>query len=359
MNKPADDSAKPMQQQLYRYAQIAALVVVVVGCYLVLHPFIPAILFAAVVCSASWPLYAWLRRKLWGNSTLAALVMSALLVVLVFAPSLLMAASLSDNVIAFADTIKSTLEYGPGTPPDWLARVPLLGDYATEYWQQLASSGESLAAQVKGLMEPARSFLMSTGKAVGQGLLQLVVATFIGFFFFRDGDVLMAAVRKVLDRLAGDLSTDLLATIQNTVAGVVHGIFGTALAQSVVAIIGFLIAGVPGAVLLGVGTFFLSLIPIGPPLIWGGATLWLIAGGQTGWAIFMFLYGLLFISTIDNLVKPYLISRASNLPLLLIVLGVFGGVIAFGFIGVFIGPPMLAVGLTLIQLWIAHTDEPH
>ena len=359
MNKPADDSAKPMQQQLYRYAQIAALVVVVVGCYLVLHPFIPAILFAAVVCSASWPLYVWLRRKLWGNSTLAALVMSALLVVLVIAPSLLLAASLSDNVIAFADTIKSTLEYGPGTPPDWLARVPIVGAYATEYWQQLASSGESLATQVKGLIEPARSFLMSTGKAVGQGLLQLVVATFIGFFFFRDGDVLMAAVRKVLDRLAGDLSTDLLATIQNTVTGVVHGIFGTALAQSVVAIIGFLIAGVPGAVLLGVGTFFLSLIPIGPPLIWGGATLWLIAGGQTGWAIFMFLYGLLFISTIDNLVKPYLISRASNLPLLLIVLGVFGGVIAFGFIGVFIGPPMLAVGLTLIQLWIARAEEPH
>ena len=126
MNKLTDDSAKPVQQQLYRYAQIAALVVVVVGCYLVLHPFIPAILFAAVVCSASWPLYAWLRKKLWGNATLAALLMSALLVVLVIAPSLLLAASLSDNVIAFADTIKSTLEHGPGTPPDWLARVPLV-----------------------------------------------------------------------------------------------------------------------------------------------------------------------------------------------------------------------------------------
>ena len=127
--------------------------------------------------------------------------------------------------------------------------------------------------------------------------------------------------------------------------------------MAVVAVIGFMIAGVPAALLLGVGTFFLSLVPIGPPLMWGGATVWLIFQGETGWAIFMFLWGLLIISSTDNIVKPFLISRSSNLPLLLIVLGVFGGVIAFGFIGVFIGPPVLAVGLTLMQLWIDRSGE--
>lgn len=350
----------PVRQLLQQYAQLAAVVIIAIGCYLVLHPFVPAILFAAVVCSASWPLFVWTRRRFWGNATLAALAMCVLLIVLVIGPSLLLAASLSDNVTALAETLKSALEGGAKAPPDWLARVPLVGDMAVQFWYQVAASEDSLAAQSKGLLEPARGFLVATGKAVGQGLLQLVLATFIGFFFYRDGEVLMASIRKLLDRFAGNLAGDMLATIQNTVAGVVHGLFGTAMAQALVAFTGFLIAGVPGALLLGVGTFFLSLVPVGPPLLWGGAAVWLMMQGQTGWAIFMVLWGLLFISSIDNVVKPYLISRASNLPLLVIVLGVFGGVVAFGFIGIFIGPPVLAVGLTLVQLWIAHAepDDP-
>ena len=357
MTDPAHDTQKPVLQRMHQYTQLAAIVIIIVGCYLVLNAFIPAILFAAVVCSASWPLYARLRKLLWGNSTLAALAMSLLLVVLVIGPSLLLAVSLTDNVTALAEDIKSTLEGGPVPPPAWLGGVPLVGEFAAQYWQQVATSGDSLAAQTKGLIEPARGFLIATGKAVGQGLLQLVLATFIGFFFYRDGELLMTSIRNALDRLAGGLAVELLATIQNTVTGVVHGIFGTALAQALVAVIGFLIAGVPAALLLGVATFFLSLVPVGPPLVWGGAAVWLMFQGETGWAIFMFLWGLLFISSIDNVVKPYLISRSSNLPLLLIVLGVFGGVIAFGFIGVFIGPPVLAVGLTLVQLWVARSGE--
>jgi predicted PurR-regulated permease PerM len=357
MNDHADELQKPVLERMRAYAQLAAIVIVIIGCYLVLNPFLPAILFAAVVCSASWPLYVRVRNVLWGNSTLAALAMSLLLVVLVIGPSLLLAISLSDNVTALAETIKSTLDGGPVAAPDWLVRLPLAGDYAARYWLQVATSGDSLAAQSKGLLEPARAFLIATGKAAGQGLLQMVVASFIGFFFYRDGDRLMASIRSALERLAGSLAVELVATIQNTVTGVVHGIFGTALAQALVAVIGFLIAGVPGAWLLAVGTFFLSLVPVGPPIIWGGAAVWLMFQGETGWAIFMVLWGLLAISTIDNVVKPYLISRASNLPLLVVVLGVLGGVIAFGFIGVFIGPPVLAVGLTLMQLWIDRASD--
>ena len=357
MNDTDQALQNPVAHRLRQYAQLAAIIIVLVGCYLVLHPFIPAILFAAVVCSASWPLYVRLRRALWGNSTFAALVMSLLLIVLVIGPSLLLAISLSDNVNALADVIKSTLDGGPIAPPEWVARLPIIGELAAHYWQQFAISDDSLAAQLKGLVEPARAFLIGTGKAAGRGLLQLVLAAFIGFFFFRDGELLMSLIRKALDQLAGGLTTELVATIQNTVTGVVHGIFGTALAQAVVAVIGFMIAGVPAAWLLGVGTFFLSLVPVGPPLIWGGAAVWLMFQGETGWAIFILLWGLFVISAIDNVVKPYLISRASNLPLLVVVFGVLGGVIAFGFIGVFIGPPVLAVGLTLLQLWINRADE--
>lgn len=348
-----DEPPSPTELRLNQYAQLAAVVIVVVGCYLVLHPFIPAVLFAAVVCSATWPLYVRLRNALWGRPALAALAMTLLLIVLVIGPAVLMAVTLADNVTGMVDTGKAMLNGGPVKPPAWVREIPLVGELLADYWQRLASSGDSLSTQWKGALDPLRKFLLGAGKSAGEGLLQLALASFIGFFFYRDGEALMLAVRKGLDRIAPGRGNGFLETIDNTVTGVIHGIFGTGLAQALVALAGFLIAGVPAAFLLSVATFFLSILPIGPPLIWGGAALWLAFDGQTGWAIFMALWGLLAISTIDNLVKPYLISRSSKLPLLLIVLGVFGGVAAFGFIGLFIGPPVLAIGFALVQLWIA------
>jgi len=119
-----------------------------------------------------------------------------------------------------------------------------------------------------------------------------------------------------------------------------------------VAMMGFLIAGVPAAVLLGFATFFLSMIPIGPPLIWGGAAVWLYDQGQTGWAIFLVLYGLFVISSIDNFLKPFLIARGAGVSILLVALGVIGGVLVFGFIGIFVGPVLLALGHRLFGRWI-------
>jgi predicted PurR-regulated permease PerM len=226
-----------------------------------------------------------------------------------------------------------------------------------DYWQSLAAGSESLVERSQSLFEPARKFLVGAGKTIGQGLMQLALATFVGFFFYRDGEVVTAGLIKAMDRLAGGLGRELLHTVHSTVTGVVRGIFGTALVQAIVALVGFLIAGIPAAFLLAAAIFFLSIIPIGPPLVWGGATLWLFYEGQTGWSIFMGLWGLLAISSVDNFVRPFLISRNSDLPLLLIVLGVLGGVSAFGFIGIFIGPPVLAVGLALAKLWILHANE--
>ncbi|QPF75967.1 AI-2E family transporter [Roseateles sp. DAIF2] len=342
-----------MRRDLQRYAQLAAVVSVVVGCYLILTPFIPAILFAAVACSSSWPLHQRVRRALGGRAGWAAALMVLLLVVLVIGPTAVLALSLVDDVAAGVDAVKGLLDHGPLLPPAWLRDIPLIGGPLDSYWQRLAASREELTALLKSLIEPIKNFLVGTGKALGASLLQLVFAAFVGYFFYRDGEATVQAIRKILARLSGPLGDELLATIDSTVTGVVHGIFGTALAQALVALLGFLVAGVPGALALGTATFFLSMVPIGPPLVWGGATVWLFYQGSVGWAIFMLLWGLLAISSIDNFVKPYLISRSSSLPLLLIVLGVFGGILAFGFIGVFIGPPVLAVGLTLVQLWIS------
>lgn len=351
MPNAGDKTVKPMEKPLRKVAQLTAIAIVFVGCYRVLLPFIPAILFAVVVCISIWPVYARLHGVLRGRSTLAALMMVLLLVVLVIGPSALLAYSLTDNVTTIIEAVRGFLGEGPIQSPSWLKKIPIIGAQFDDYWQGLAAGQEEAVALIKRMLEPTKDVLFVAGKAIGRSLLQMVFAAFVGFYFFRDGDAMLKTIRVGLERLAGGLGAELLVTIQGTVAGVVHGIFGTALAQSLVAWIGFLIAGVPGAFLLGAATFFLSMIPVGPPLIWGGATVWLIGQGSIGCAIFMALWGFFAVSSIDNFLKPYLISRGSGLPLLLIVLGAFGGVIAFGFIGVFIGPPLLAVGLTLVQLW--------
>lgn len=339
--------------KLQQYAQLAALVIVVIGCFQILQPFIPALLFSAVACSSSWPLYARLRGRFGGHQTTAALVMTGLLVVLVIGPSSLLAISLADDVNHGIEALRRLLDAGPLQPPAWLRDIPLIGQPLDNYWHRLADSRDEFVGLLRSLIEPTKTVLLVAGKAIGGSLLQMLFAAFVLFFFYRDGERLVAAARSILRTLAGDHGDEILQTVDHTVTGVVQGIFGTALAQAAVALVGFWLAGVPGALALAAATFFLSMIPVGPPLLWGGAAVWLFQQGETGWAIFMILWGLLAVSSIDNVVKPLLISRHSSLPMLLIVFGVFGGIAAFGFIGVFIGPPMLAVGLTLLQLWTA------
>ncbi len=253
----------------------------------------------------------------------------------------------------FIDATRAWLEQGSAGPPEWLEDLPVAGKQLDAYWQRLAASREEMAAFLKQFLDPAQHLLLAVGKGLGQGLLQLGLAVFVAFFLYRDGDPLREAARDALERVAGPVGDDVLETIDGTIVGVVYGILGTALAQGLVAAIGFMIAGVPAPLLLGAATFLLSLLPVGPPLIWGGATIWLVYQDEIGWAIFMALWGFFGVSGIDNIVKPLLISRGANLPFALVLLGVFGGVLAFDVIGVFLGPIFLAVGWGLGQWWLA------
>jgi predicted PurR-regulated permease PerM len=160
-----------------------------------------------------------------------------------------------------------------------------------------------------------------------------------------------------MERVIGASTDSVAMTVSRTVRGVMFGMLGTALAQALVAVVGFLIAGVPAAPLLGVLTFVFSLIPVGPPIIWGGAAIWLFQQGNTAWGIFMLIWGVLLISGVDNVVKPMLISRGSSLPFVLVLLGVLGGVLAFGFVGIFIGPTLLAVAYGLLLTWTGTPPE--
>jgi predicted PurR-regulated permease PerM len=346
------DLTPALDRRIELSAQIAAIAILVVGCFVVLRPFLAATLFAASVCLSTWPVYAMLRSKLGGRRTLAATLMTSLLVLIGLIPFGLLVSALIDDVPKIAEWVRGFFAAGVPEPPAWLTGLPIIGEQIEAYWSRIAASRDELIMLARRFIEPARTFLLVLGRVLGEGLLQLTLATFIGFFLYRDGDAIVATIRGATARIAGGLAEPMLSTIGNTVIGVMYGIVGTALAQGVVAAIGLWIAGVPSPLLLGAATFVLSPVPVGPPLVWGGAAIWLFTVDKIGWAVFIVIWGALVVSSIDNFVKPLLISRGAAMPFVLVLLGVFGGVLAFGFIGVFLGPTLLAVGYSLTRKWV-------
>ena len=339
-------------------AQIALVVLLIVGCLAVLWPMIGAVLFAFVIWICTWRVYSEkLLPCLGGRDSLGASLMTVLLILIMLLPTIFLAGSLVhgvDNLIAIA---KPYVDQGmPVDPPAWLSGMPLVGREIDVFWHKVATSRDELNALTKQLLVPARQFALSLGAIAANGLLQLALVLFVIFFLYRDGAKVSHALLVGAHKLGGNLGEEMLNKTRDTVVGVMLGIVGTAAAQGTVAMLGFLIASVPEAMLLGFATFFLSMIPIGPPLIWGGAAAWLYSQEQTGWAIFMVFYGLFVISSIDNFLKPVLIARGAGISILLIGLGVLGGVLVFGFIGIFLGPVLLALGHMLFERWTREED---
>lgn len=350
----------PGTSRFEHYARPVAVALLAIGCFFILRPFLGAILFAGVLCYSTWPVHVWLRARLGGRSWLSALLLVLAIVLALAVPVALAAQGLIVYSPAAVEAVRGFLDQRETlTLPAFVRELPLVGSWLDDYWQVLMQSQAELVALAKQLAEPMKALLVAIGGAIGQGLVQVLIATFVAFFFYRDGERVQALLMGGMVRLAGhEHGGALAATAQAAVKGVVYGLLGTALVQAIVAAIGFVIAGVPGAAVLGALTFVLSLIPMGPVLAWGGAAAWLYAKGHAGWAIFMVVYGLAIISSVDNFVKPILMSRAGNLSMLLVVLGVFGGALAFGFIGLFVGPALLAVAWNLTKAWLDTAPDP-
>jgi predicted PurR-regulated permease PerM len=323
------------------------------GCLLVMRPFASALLWAVVLSFSTWPLHRRLVNLLGGRRTLAAALMTLGMVLVMLLPFVIVGVTLADNVRELTVATWRWLDAGPPDPPAWLAKVPVVGPSASENWQALAGDSTKLLEQAKRFIEPVSSWLLKAGLAVGTGLAQLALSILITFFLLRDGLAVAERLNASVGRIAGERGKHLLEVAGNTVRGVVYGILGTALAQAVVAGIGFLIAGVPGAGLLALLTFFFSVVPVvGTGLVWLPAAGWLFHQGATGWGIFMLVWGM-GVANIDNVVKPWLISQGSAMPFILVFFGVLGGALTFGFIGVFIGPTLLAVGYRLVEEWVS------
>ncbi|MFP3847401.1 AI-2E family transporter [Pseudomonas sp. W5-01] len=323
------------------------------ACLWVMAPFWSALFWGAVLAFASWPLMRLLTRALKGRESLAAAILTLGWMVLVLAPLVWLGFNLADHVRDATAFVKDVQVDGLPDPPTWLAGVPLVGERLVGYWNTIDQQGAALLVSVRPYLGQVGNWLLARSAQIGGGILELALSIIFVFFFYRDGPRVAAFVLSLLERLIGDRAQYYLDLVAGTVQRVVNGVIGTAAAQAVLALIGFLIAGVPGALVLGIGTFLLSLVPMGPPLIWIPATAWLAWRGDYGMAIFLGLWGTFIVSGVDNVLKPYLISRGGNLPLVIVLLGVFGGLLAFGFIGLFIGPTLLAVAYSLLLDWVA------
>lgn len=335
----------PIQTQTTRsFFRTAFGLLLIYGCWRVLAPFAPAIFFAIAIAVSAWPAHVWLLSRLGQRRVLASLLSCTFVGVVVIAPISLLFVAFHDAAVSLLAMLDDWNRLGVRELPEWLLRVPFVGGHIEQWGNGPASD---FSAWLASFGDPARKLLISTAGVFGNGLGQIVLAALLLFALFRDGDRIGQRLEVIAHNIGGTWARESLETVHRTIAGVMLGVLGTALAQAVVAIGGFTIAGVPNAFLLGALTFILSMAPIGPPLVWGGAAIWLFESDHTGGAIFMIVYGLFGISLIDNIVKPFLIGRSSRVPFAMAFMGVLGGVLAFGVAGVFIGPALLALAINL------------
>lgn len=322
----------------------------------VLAPFWSALFWAAVLAFASWPLMRLLTHLLGNRQALAAGILTGVWFVLVAVPLIWLGFNLADHIKDANALVRDLQLEGLPPPPEWLEEVPLVGERLKEGWRTLDEQGAVFFDTVRPYLGQLGNWLLARSAKIGGGMLELALSLVLVFFFYRDGPRLANFVHSLLERLIGERADHYLELVAGTVQRVVNGVIGTAAAQAVLAYIGFTIAGVPGALVLALLTFAFSFIMV-PPLVWGPAVGWLVWQGEIGMAIFLGVWGFFIISGVDNILKPYLISRGGNLPLVVVLLGVFGGVLAFGFMGLFLGPTLLAVAYSLLSDWVA-SKEP-
>ena len=272
--------------------------------------------------------------------------MARLTAVTVVLPLALAAPAGAEDVKALRVSLEAWFSAVPPAP-HWLYPLPLVGPALTDTWNGWAADLSAMTSVFRpylGLVAEKGLYLVL---GFAGGVAQLLVALFAAFFFWFSGDELAAHLTHLARRVAGRYAPHLIEATADTVRGAVYGILGTAILQGFLTAFGLAIAGVPRVVLLGTTAAFLAVLPIGAPLIWIPAGLWLLSDGHTGRGIFMLAYGVIVVSGTDHIVRPYFISRGARLPFLLTALGVLGGVLSFGVLGIFLGPALIGIGYAL------------
>jgi predicted PurR-regulated permease PerM len=328
------------------------------GVLAVLRPFATAIMFGTILAIAAWPLRELLLRC-GVKRGLAATLLLLLALAVVAVPLMAVAPGLGERLTEGAHRLQDYFAGDPQIPPR-LAGLPVVGERLAKFWNEAMLVEGGIRAVLEPYSDALRQTFVGAAGALAQSALQIILSLVVATFFWVSGDALAVMLREILRRLGGETTDAMLDAAADAVRSVAYGVVGTAVIQALIMAVGLLLAGVPGAILLGFVTLLLALSQIGAPLIivvWAGAAVWLFGQDQQGWGVFMIFWGLV-VTVIDNFIKPFLIGAGVAMPLSLTILGVFGGFVAFGFLGLFIGPTLLAVTFTLLDAWRGAPPEP-
>lgn len=345
----------PANNRFETLASLGALCLLLFTCYQVLQPFLFDMLWAGILCYVTWPLYSKLR-SLQLSPTWAAWCMVIPISVLLLTPFAAAALTFTDDINRMLHWLNQSAHNWPPVPA-WLQKLPLIGEQAAANWDKFGADSSRIVNFGRQYALGASSWLLQQSINLAEGLIHMGLSLMVLYFFYRDGEHVAEHVVIVVQRLAGEQTQRILHIIRSSLLAVVYGILGTALIQALASIIGLMIADVPYAFILGFVSFFLMIIPNAGTLLWLPICAWLFIEGETGWAIFIALWFSLFVGTIDNWLRPILISREVELPFILIVFGIFGGLLAFGFIGVFLGPTLLATSYELVLDWLIRKER--
>jgi len=336
----------------FRRLLVAGLILgIVLLTFSVLQPFLVPLIWGAILAYVSWPANQRILKAVRGRAGIAALLTTILVTLALIVPLVWLILMLRVEAVAAYGEVQKFLASKPTLPPQ-LLDIPWVGPWAEEMLAELVADPAAISAQFLALLEQSSLEVSRLIGGVGRNAAKLFFAVLSMFFLLRDGPRVLREARAILEGILGPRVNDYLDSVGATTQAVVYALILGAIAQGAVAGIGYAIFGLQAPVLLGAVTALIALIPFGAPVVWGSLSIWMLITGNVGGGIGLLLWGVLLVSWMDNIVRPLVISNATRMPFLLVVFGVLGGVLAFGLVGLFVGPVLLAVSLAIWREWL-------
>ena len=348
-----------LRQRVIEIALALLLVLLLIAATLrILLPFAGVLTYAVILAIATARLFEWMAKLLNGRRRFAAFLFGILAAAITVVPLLYVSSAIANAVPIVQQWLSAASSHDVPNLPDWIAGLPLIGDKVTGAWRELQLEGLSVLQHYQHQLVSLGAWLLDLSLGLAGAVLEIFLGVVIAATIHASGNRMVEPLSAIAARFAGPEGSRLLGAASRAIQGVAIGVIGTALLEGLLAWIGFAIAGVPGAVALAALTFFFATVQIGPLLVWLPVAIWFASAGQIGWAIFITVWGLVLLMGADNIVKPILIARSGQLPMLVLFVGVIGGLAAWGFTGMFIGATTLAILWTVLQAWLGTKEHP-
>jgi len=344
----------PWLRRLITAALLAGLVLL--G-FRVMEHFIVPVVWAAILAFVTWPAYLRVLSACGGRSIIASLLMTAAVSLAVIAPIAWLAVVLRIEVAHLWHDTQALLAGGGQLPPAVL-KLPWLGDQLRDLTQRAAQDPHVLGLEVRRVADHSFEQIARFVGGIGREVVKMALTAVSLFFVYRDGQRLAGQLAQALEQVLGPRIHGYLRAIEQTVKAVVYGLVLTALVQGFLVGLGYLVAGVGAPVFLAALTTVCGLIPFAAPAVWGGVCVWLLIKGSTAAAVGLLIWGSIVLGWTDHIVRPFLISREAEIPFLVVLFGVLGGLAAFGLVGLFVGPVILAVLLAVWREWLFESRKP-